>query len=116
MTFVVGGGDGGADFFRELDRRPDPGAFAGFHHCPPIVRRIFFEQQNFKGAAGRCVQTPKPGGNDAGVVQHEHITGTEVIGHVAKSSVFQLFAAAVQDEQARLVALRSGKLGNQLGG
>ncbi len=56
----------GGSSVRSQEGKPGagPGPFAGLHQRPPIVRRIFFEEENFELAAGCLVDGTEPCGND----------------------------------------------------
>ena len=119
VAFVVGGDDFGGDvglcagvvaenYFCSNTR-----AFAGAEHHPPVVRGIFFEEQHFKLAAGFFVHAAQSRGDDARVVQHEHIAGVEVLQQIAKISVRDFLRCAIKDEQARRVTALRRNLGDE---
>ncbi len=121
MAFLVGGGDFGADLGRIADEVAEDdfglkaGALAGAEHDPPIVDGVFFEQEDFKLAAGLGVAAAQARRDDAGIVEDEDVAGAEVIGEIAEILVRNFFGVAVDDEQAGLIALGDGSLGDQFG-
>jgi hypothetical protein len=91
------------------------GALAGFHHGPPVVHGIFFEQQYFKRAAGAGVFSTQARGDDAGIIEDEDIARAKVAEEVRKNFMFAAGVGAVEDEEAGLIALRRGLLGDEFG-
>ena len=66
-------------------------------------------------ATGASVaETSQPVQPLAFTMAQQDIARTQVFQHIAKFPMFQLAAGAMEDEQAGFVALRSGKLRNQL--
>ena len=55
----------------------------------------------------------KGGREDAGVIEHQAISGTKMVGKAAKNAMVDGPAGAVEDQQAGLVALRQGLLGDE---
>ena len=94
MAFIVHFGNGCGNVCQfavcivEIDLRSDARVFAGTNHDPPIVRRIFFQQQNFKLAAGFGVHAAQSGGNDARIVQYKHVAVAEKFQKIAEFSMF----------------------------
>ena len=70
------------------DLRADAGAFGRPQHRPPVVGDIFLEQQDFKLAAGTGIRAAQPRGNDARVVQDQHVAGAQKFQEIAESPVF----------------------------
>ena len=87
----------------------------GTHHGPPVVARIFFEQQNFKRAAAPRVHRAQPRGDHARVVEHEHVAVPKKIQKVAKCFLFESRISAMQHEQSRGVAHGRGMLRDEFG-
>ena len=50
-------------------------AFARPQHDPPVVGRVFLEQQDFKLSAGLGIGATQAGGDHPRVVQHQHVAG-----------------------------------------
>ena len=121
MTFGIKFEDGGEEFWElgvgswKFDLRSDLSALAGFHHGPPVVHGIFFEQQDFKRAAGAGVFSTESRGDDAGIIEDEDIAGAQVAKEVGKFFMFEAGIGAVEDEEAGLISLRRGLLGDEFG-
>lgn len=113
MAFLVCCRNGYGNLFGNFDFSADARAFAGLHHGPPIVVRVFREQQHFEIAARARVGSAQARRNDAGVVQHEDISGAQEIQNIAKLAMLDTARFAVQHEEARLIARRRRMLGNQ---
>ena len=119
MAFIVGFHDDGADFGLLAAIAADdnlgthPRSFARPQHHPPIVLREFFEQKDFKLAAGMRIGSAKPRWNDTGVIQDENLAGTEIIDQVAKLPVCDLAGVAVYDKKPGVVAVWGRRLGNE---
>lgn len=119
MAFVVDGDNfcvnvgGVAGGIVKNNFRADARAFAGAQHHPPIVDAIFFEQKNFKLAAGAGVDAAQAGGDDAGVVEHKHIAGEKVFEKLGKTAMGNFLRVPLQDQEAGLIADRRGCLGDQ---
>ena len=47
------------------------------------------------------VDSPKAGGDDAGVVEHQHIVRTQIVEEVAELPVFDPASFPMQDQQTR---------------
>jgi len=103
-----------AIFFLQLDLGSDGRAFAGAHHRPPVIRRIFFEQQNFKFSAGFLIHAVQTRRDDARIVQHQNIAGFQEFQQVGKLAMRNFPSFPLQNEQPRAVAARGGLLRNQL--
>jgi hypothetical protein len=86
----------------------------GPQHRPPVVARVFLEQQQFKLPAGARVGSAQSGRNHARIVEHQHVARAEIPRQIAELPVRRAAAGARQNEQARLIALRRGMLRNQL--
>jgi hypothetical protein len=56
----------------------------------------------------------QPGGNHAGIVEHQHVAGSEIFRQVPELAVIQVSIGAMQDEQPRFIALRRRMLRDQL--
>jgi hypothetical protein len=120
MTFAVhfhdrGGNPGGWVIARKNDLGSDAGAFAGAQHHPPVVGRIFFDQQDFKFAAGPGIRAAQPGGNHARLVENEHVARAKKPRQIPELTVFDVAIAAMQDQEPRFIALRRGMLRDQSG-
>ena len=121
MAFIVhfhdrGGNPGGRVVALKHDLGSDVGAFAGSQHCPPIVDRVFLNQQDFKFAAGPGIRAPQPGGNHARLIEHEHVARAKISRQIPELTVFNVSIDAMQDQEPRFIALRRGMLRDQFGG
>src|SRR6185436_8114371 len=83
-----------------------PGALAGLHERPPIVGRVFFEEENLEMSAGFFVEGAKAGGNDFGIVQDEDVTWPEKVFNLGELVKRDFASATVEMEQSGLVASR----------
>ena len=93
---------------------PARARLARAQHDPPIVDRIFFEQQNLKLSARVRIHAAEAGRDHARVVEDQEIAGVQVLHEVAKPAMLDLTRAAMQNQQPRLVALRRWRLRDQL--
>jgi hypothetical protein len=50
---------------------PWPDAFAGPHHCPPIVETLFRQQQEFNSTSTSWLESAQASGNNPGIIQHD---------------------------------------------
>src|SRR5882762_11762379 len=110
MAFLIRVGHGGDDFgylsvlIEEVDLCINARAFGWAHHGPPIVQRIFFEEQEFELAAGSCVDAVKPRRDDFGIVQDQHVAWTQAVEQIRKAAMLNLRGCALEQKQARLPA------------
>ena len=103
-----------AIFFFQLNLRSNRRAFAGAEHRPPVVRRVFFEQQDFKFPAGFGIPAVQARRDDARVVQHQDIAGVKIFQQPGKVTMLGLTGFSVQNEQARSIPFWGGNLRDQL--
>ena len=96
-------------------RDPDAAAAAFSELVSGGLSQVFFQQQDFKFAAGQGIDAVQPGGNHARVVEHEHVAGPEQIGKILKLKMLQAMLGAMNDQQPGLVPARGGLLRDQFG-
>lgn len=118
IDFKNGGVDAGrlALGIEDADRILDPGMFAGTEHGPPLIRRDRLEEEDFENAFSFRVDSGKPGGNDAGIVEDEKIAGAKNVADIGKGAMGEGGAGAVEDEEPGLIAGRGGGMGDAVGG
>ena len=97
----------------ENNLRADARVFSGTNHRPPIVRRIFFEQQNFKFAPGIGVDAAQSRRNDARIVQHQHVAFAQKFQQIRESPVFDAIFIAMQDQETGFIPFGRGMLRDQ---
>ena len=98
-------GEGGAD--GEL--------LAGAYEAPPDVagvRPVGTQEQAFDPATRRALRV-QTGGKHRGVVAKQRVAGAKKAGQIGKGVVRDGAGGAIDDQQARLVATRGGRLGDQ---
>ena len=88
-------------------------AFARAEQCPPIVRRVFFDEEHFDLAAAAGFFSPQARGDDARVVEDDGVAGRDEFEQVGEAAMFPPGVAAMDDEEARGVAFGGGLLGDQ---
>ena len=72
------------------DLGAEPRAFARAEHDPPIVWRVFFEQQNLEGATRPGVCAAQARRNDAGIIENQDIARPQIFEQIAKPPMFGL--------------------------
>jgi hypothetical protein len=112
-----GGGEGGRIFIlvKYLNVRARRGSFAGAHHGPPVVGRVFLQQQHLEMPVRAAVARPQPRRNDPRIVQHQKIAGGKILRQIEKAPMRDLSRGAVQHQQPRLIAPGRRRLGDQFG-
>ena len=121
MSFVIDIGDGSANvggcavFGEQLNLRSEAGPFAGPDHGPPVVGGVFFEQEQFKLAAGAGIGSVQPGGDYPRVVKHQDIPRGQVWEQIREAAMTDFTRFSVEHEQTRAIAPAGGLLGNEIG-
>ncbi len=78
------------------------------------MTRVLPDKEALPLAAGARAGADEAGGDDAGVVEDEEVTGRKEARQVGEGVVADLARRAAQHQQARGVAARGGLLGDQL--
>jgi len=108
---------GGASFVvLENYSGPWPRSFAGPRHDPPIIGRVFFEQEDFELSAGLGIDGAEASGKHTGIIQHQNVASAQVLEQMGKLAVLDLLRIAMQHQQTGLIAPGRGGLGDQTGG
>ena len=81
----------------------------------PCPIRKFAQKKPFPTSAGACPQPHQTSRHDARVVEHEQIAGIQQLRQILKNSMLNGLRGPANDEQARLVALGTGFLGDEIG-
>lgn len=102
-------------FAEDLNFHAQPGPFSGAQQGPPVVGRVFFQQQQLEMTVGPGIAPAQPRRDDARIVQNEKIAGGEILRQVEKAPMRDLTRGAVQDQQPRLIASGGRGLGDQFG-
>jgi hypothetical protein len=84
------------------------------HGLPDVVAQGTHEEH--LGLASARAGAQEAGGKDAAAIGDHEVAGSEEVGEVAKGVVAHRRPGAVEDEQARSVALGEGLLGDRLVG
>ena len=105
----------GQDFGDELavaehEARAGLGLFAGLENDFPIGEVETAEEQKFDCAARAFLHAVQARGDDARLVDDEHVAGVEVIDHVAEDFMLDRAGIAMVDEQAAAIARFDGGL------
>lgn len=101
---------GGQFALAEHEARAGFGLLAGLEDDLPVRQIQAAQQQKLDGSARALLDAVQAGGNDARLVDHQHVAGVQVIGDVAEDAVLNLPAVPVVDEQAAAVARLCGRL------
>ena len=88
---------------------------SGLGQTFPDVVACVLQKQNFHGPA-RCSLPEQASREDAGVVQHETVTGTQVVQNVVKLPVFHRAGILFQDQKTGAVPTGQRRLSDQLRG
>src|SRR5687768_6447161 len=84
-------------------------------HYPPVVHRVFFEEEEFDDAAGAWLDASQPGRDHLRIVQDKEIAGCEEIRELGETAVFNRATQAVEHQEPRSVTGWGGVLGDKLG-
>ena len=82
------------------------------HQRLPLLGAELLEQQHLRRAAAGAL-ADEPRGDDARVVDHQHVAGAQVVHDVVKVPVFELPVFAVHHQHAAVVARLHRRLGDQ---
>jgi hypothetical protein len=93
----------------------DPRAPARAQQSPPDVGPGFFQQENFKIAAGLKIASAQTRRDDARIVQHKDIPVAQIVQQSGKLPVLDGLGIPARHQQARLVAGGGGPGGDQPG-
>ena len=109
----------GQDFRDELavaehEARAGLGLFAGLEDDLPIRQVQPTQEQELNRAAGAFLHAVQARGDDAGLVDDQHIAGVQVVDHIAEDFMLNRAGIAMVDEQAAAVARLDGRLRDQL--
>ena len=86
--------------------------FAWPDQGPPIIRPVFFEEQQFKHSMCFRIHSPQSGWNDSRVIEDQNISRREEFGQGTKGLVRNAAARSPQHQQARLIPFGGGVLSN----
>lgn len=86
------------------------------HHLPYLgicIVPASVQKKDFDDRAGRFLPV-NFGGNDARVVQHQHISFVQILGKAMKMAMLDVFSHAAQDHHARGAAMGPRMLRDEL--
>jgi hypothetical protein len=87
--------------------------FPRTEHDPPIVDRVFFEQQDFKLPTRVSIHAAEASGDHARIVEYQEIALVKVIEEVAEPPMLNQAGVTMHNEQTRQISLRRGHLRDQ---
>ncbi len=99
---------------RHLIDRAHLGPFGGLAEALPGIPLQPAQEQKLHGAAGLGPMADQTGGDDPGIVPHQHVPGVQVLEHVREHPVGDGPVAPVVDEEPGLAPHGGRGLGDQL--
>lgn len=96
-----------------FDFRARPRPFARPHHRPPVVGRVFLQQQRLEFSARARIAPAQARRDDPRVVQDQHVAGAKIFQQIGELPVRARGVQTFQHQQTRLIAGGGGLLRNQ---